>query len=239
MNLTLYSVNGIFHFISTYTDNTAIFILDSDGNRILAKYYQAPHLPTNTPLVQSPYITTPQPNPYPTVKEQKKFEKDLFAKTKKQTSDVILFDNRLVVYKQTVDTTLYVVGGADENEIMLYLVVVALRDSLDALLKYLLPPLILVQWILIVDIRWIKDQYSRTTILSPYALTKFVMMGMPCVVYVANRSIILETDAANICSRITKPPTTDITNVKVDLTEQGLLNAYKSVRELARERNWL
>ena len=51
--------------------------------------------------------------------------------------------------------------------------------------------------------------------------------------------IILETDAANICSRVTKPPATDITNVKVDLSEQGLLNAYKSVRELARERNWL
>jgi coatomer subunit zeta len=51
--------------------------------------------------------------------------------------------------------------------------------------------------------------------------------------------IILETDAANICSRITKPPTTDISNVKVDLSEQGLMNAYKSMRELAKERNWL
>ena len=51
--------------------------------------------------------------------------------------------------------------------------------------------------------------------------------------------IIVETDAANICSRITKAPATDITNVKVDLSEQGLRNAYKSVRELARERNWL
>ncbi len=51
--------------------------------------------------------------------------------------------------------------------------------------------------------------------------------------------IILETDAANICSRITKPPSTDISNVKVDLSEQGLLNAYKSMRELAKERNWL
>ena len=51
--------------------------------------------------------------------------------------------------------------------------------------------------------------------------------------------IILENDAANICSRITKPPTTDISNVKVDLSEQGLMNAYKSMRELAKERNWL
>jgi len=55
--------------------------------------------------------------------------------------------------------------------------------------------------------------------------------------------IILETDAANICSRVTKPPATDITNVKVDLSEQGFLNAYKSVKELAKERfergSWL
>ena len=51
--------------------------------------------------------------------------------------------------------------------------------------------------------------------------------------------IILETEAGNICSRITKPPTTDISNVKVDLSEQGLMNAYKSMRELAKERNWL
>jgi len=69
------------------------------------------------------------------VKDQKTFEKGLFEKTKKQTSDVILYDNKLVVYKQAVDCTLYVIGGAEENEIMLYLVVVALRDCLDALLK--------------------------------------------------------------------------------------------------------
>jgi coatomer subunit zeta len=65
------------------------------------------------------------------------------------------------------------------------------------------------------------------------------MMGIMCTEDATKYSIILETDAANICSRITKPPTTDISNVKVDLSEQGLLNAYKSVRELARERNWL
>jgi len=48
---------------------------------------------------------------------------------------VILYDNKVVVYKQAVDATLYVVGNAEENEVMLYLVVVALRDCLDALLK--------------------------------------------------------------------------------------------------------
>ena len=44
-----------------------------------------------------------------------------------------------MVYKQAVDSTIYVIGGAEENEIMLYLVVVALKDCLDALLKYVLP----------------------------------------------------------------------------------------------------
>jgi coatomer subunit zeta len=113
----------------------AILILDSDGNRILAKYYQPPHLGAHLPPQK--YITTPQPNPYPTLKDQKHFEKGLFEKTKKQTSDVILYDNKLVVYKQAVDATLYVIGGSEENEIMLYLVVVALRDCLDVLLRYL------------------------------------------------------------------------------------------------------
>src|SRR5277367_4447095 len=120
-------------------DRVAIIILDSDGNRVLGKYYSPPHLPSAPPPppLTSQYITTPQPNPYPTVKDQKTFEKGLFEKTKKQSSDVILYDNKLVVFKQGIDVTMYVVGGAEENEIMLYLVVVALRDCLDALLKYI------------------------------------------------------------------------------------------------------
>jgi hypothetical protein len=113
-------------------------ILDSDGNRILGKYYNPPHLPAQPPPAGlQAYITTPQPNPYPTLKDQRVFEKGLFEKTKKQTSDVILYDNKLVVYKQAVDSTIYVIGGAEENEIMLYLVVVALKDCLDVLLRYI------------------------------------------------------------------------------------------------------
>jgi coatomer subunit zeta len=123
-------------YLLTLADVLAILILDSDGNRILAKYYEPPHMPSAPPPQLSQYITTPQPNPYPTLKDQKIFEKGLFEKTKKQSSDVILYDSRLVVYKQAVDATMYVIGGAEENEIMLYLVVVALRDCLDVLLKY-------------------------------------------------------------------------------------------------------
>jgi hypothetical protein len=174
MNLTLYSVNGN-SILCSSTDIIAILILDSDGNRILGKYYQPPHFasaPAST--LPSKYITTPQPNPYPTVKEQKIFEKGLFEKTKKQTSDVILYDNKLVVYKQTIDATLYVVGGEDENEMMLYLVVVALRDCLDALLKY--HPIFWVS--LMVAILWIKDRYLRIMIWLRSVLTRFATMGM-------------------------------------------------------------
>ncbi len=56
-------------------------------------------------------------------------------KTSKQTSDIILYDNRVVVFKMESDVMLYVVGGADENEILLFNVVLALRDSLTILLK--------------------------------------------------------------------------------------------------------
>lgn len=100
-----------------------------DGSRIFAKYYSPPHLPAG----QTNY---PGANPYPTVKEQKVFEKGLMDKTNKQSSDVILYDNRVVVFKVESDVMLYVVGGADENEVLLYNVVLSLRDSLGLLLKY-------------------------------------------------------------------------------------------------------
>lgn len=74
--------------------------------------------------------------PYPDVKAQKAFEKGLLEKTAKQNADIILYDNRIVLYKAESDVMMYVVGGVEENEIMLYNVVLALRDSLHLLFKY-------------------------------------------------------------------------------------------------------
>ena len=70
-----------------------------------------------------------------TLKEQKAFESGLLQKTAKQNSDVILYDNRVVVFKNEGDITLFVVGDADENEILLYNVVLAARDSLAILFR--------------------------------------------------------------------------------------------------------
>jgi len=118
-NMTLFSINAI------------LLLSPDDGTRILAKYYAAPHSPPNAHGNDYPGA-----NPYPSVKEQKAFEKGLVEKTAKQTSDVILYDNRVVVFKTESDVMMYVVGGAEENEIMLYNVILALRDSLNILLKY-------------------------------------------------------------------------------------------------------
>lgn len=106
-----------------------------DSSRILAKYYSSPHPPSGALDKSGAY---PGSNPYPTVKEQKVFERGLMEKTSKQTSDIILYDNRIVVFKMESDVMLYVVGGVEENEILLYNVVLALRDSLNILLKYVL-----------------------------------------------------------------------------------------------------
>lgn len=75
--------------------------------------YNPPHPPTNAPAGSYPGA-----NPYPTLKEQKAFEKGLSEKTAKQTTDIILYDNRVVVFKSESDVMLYVVGGADENEVL-------------------------------------------------------------------------------------------------------------------------
>jgi len=75
------------------------------------------------------------PNPYPDLKAQKAFEKGLADKTLKQTGDIILYDNRIVLYKMESDVMIYVVGGVDENEVLLYNVILALRDSLHLLFK--------------------------------------------------------------------------------------------------------
>lgn len=72
---------------------------------------------------------------YPDLKSQKAFEKGLVEKTAKQTGDIILYDNRIVLYKFESDVMLYVVGNSDENEILLYNAVLALRDSLHLLFK--------------------------------------------------------------------------------------------------------
>lgn len=118
--------------ISLFSVNAVLIMSTDDSSRIFAKYYSPPHPPAGVPANSTDYSGA---NPYPTVKEQKAFEKGLLEKTLKQTSDVILYDNRVVVFKVESDVMLYVVGSAEENEVLLYNVVLSLRDALGILFK--------------------------------------------------------------------------------------------------------
>merc|ERR1712230_94695 len=169
----------------------AILILGTeDGSRIFSKYYSSPHNAPNAPSGQS--------NPYPDVKAQKAFEKGLIDKTAKQTGDIILYDNRIVLYKLESDVMIYVVGSVDENEILLYNTILALRDSLHLLFKQS------------VDKRTIIENYDLVSL----AIDEIVDDG-----------IILETDPTIIVQRVSRAPTQDVTQLKgIDLSEQGMNN---------------
>ncbi|XP_072927324.1 coatomer subunit zeta-1 isoform X2 [Hemitrygon akajei] len=92
----------------------AVLILDNDGERILAKYYD---------------------NTYPTVKEQKAFEKNIFNKTHRTDSEIALLEGLTVVYKSNIDLYFYVIGSSHENELMLVAVLHCLFDSLSQMFR--------------------------------------------------------------------------------------------------------
>ncbi|KAA1477518.1 coatomer protein [Dentipellis sp. KUC8613] len=114
MNLSLYSVN-------------AFVILDTDGHRVLAKYYR--------PKGQQ-YLGGPEFNRgLHSLKEQRAFEKGLFQKTKKAGGEIILYDGHLAVYKHSLDLIFYMIGGPAENELMLHSALSAFSDAVHMLLR--------------------------------------------------------------------------------------------------------
>jgi hypothetical protein len=118
--------------ITLFSVQAVLILSCEDGSRILAKYYNAPH---SAPSTAGTTSSNPGTNPYPDLKSQKAFEKGLIDKTAKQTGDIILYDNRIVLYKLESDVMIYVVGNSDDNEILLYNTVLAIRDSLHLLFK--------------------------------------------------------------------------------------------------------
>ncbi|KAJ8284569.1 hypothetical protein COCON_G00034190 [Conger conger] len=99
---------------SLYTVKS-VFILDNDGNRLFSKYY-------DTEL-------------YPSMKEQKNFERNVFNKTHKADNEIAFVEGMTIVYKSSIDLVFYVVGSAQENELMLMVVLNCLFDSLSQILR--------------------------------------------------------------------------------------------------------
>ncbi|KAI0483187.1 snare-like protein [Xylariaceae sp. FL0804] len=184
--------------------NAIIILSVDDGSRIFAKYYNTPH---HAPTASSGSQST---SPYPDVKSQKTFEKGLLEKTAKQNSDIILYDNKICLFKMESDVMMYVVGGVDENEVLLYNVILAMRDSLHLLFKQS------------VDKRTIIENYDLVSL----AIDEIVDDG-----------IILETDPTIITYRVSKAPTQDVNLSRIDLSEQGVNNLAQLGR--AKLTDWL
>ncbi len=93
---------------------------------------------------------------------------------------------------------MYIVGGADENEVLLYNVILCLRDTLHLLFKQT------------VDKRTIIESYDLVCL----ALDEIVDSG-----------IILETDPTIVVGRVSKAPTQDVDLRRIDpFSEQGVNN---------------
>jgi hypothetical protein len=105
---------------------------------------------------------------------------------------------------------LYVVGPSSENEIFLFNVILALRDSLNILLK---------------------NSTDKRTIIENYDLVSLAIDE------IVDDGIVLETDPVTIAHRVSKPPAQDMASVKgIDLSEQGLLNAWEFAKMKGLER---
>jgi hypothetical protein len=76
--------------------------LDSDGNRLVAKYCQAPHASASAPNNHHHTALIPPQlnakNPFSTYKEQRSFEKAIYEKTRKASGGFFLADLLSVVY---------------------------------------------------------------------------------------------------------------------------------------------
>lgn len=103
----------------------------------MAKYFQPPHhasSASSAPGLQAALPQLTSTNPFATLKDQVKFEKGMFNKTRKAAGDILLFDSHLILWKPWVDVTIFVVGPGDENPVMLSTLLKAITDSMVGLL---------------------------------------------------------------------------------------------------------
>ncbi|KAM4645422.1 coatomer subunit zeta-2 [Amazona ochrocephala] len=132
----------------------ALLVLDSLGQRLLAKYYDST---------------------FPTAKEQSAFERSIFMQSQRAGGEVASMQGLTVVYRSSGDLCFYVVGGGQENELMLLSVLTCLLDALGHLLQKE------------VEKRWLLDN----------------MEGMFLVVdEIVDRGVILESDPQQVVQRL-------------------------------------
>ncbi|KAG6916333.1 hypothetical protein DXG01_007316 [Tephrocybe rancida] len=174
-NLSLYAVD-------------AFIVLDTDGNRVIAKYYHPKAHPNPSTALR-------------TLKDQRAFEKGLWAKTKTPSKDIILYDGHLALYRHSLDVILYFIAGPAENELLLSVALGCFHDAMSMLLRN---PL---------EKRGIMENLDLILL---------------CLDETIDDGIIVDTDSAAIASRVTRPrPDT----TEIIINEQSILSAYQTVKQ--------
>lgn len=129
--------------------------MDYDGRRILANYYDQ--------------------ELFPTIKEQKAFEKNLFSKTHKANSEIIMLDGLTCLYRSNVDLYFFVIGSSHENPLLLMSLLNCVFDTANHIV--------------------LKNMEKRAVFDSLH----LVMLALD---EICDGGIILETDANAIMSRL-------------------------------------
>lgn len=147
---------------------------------------------------------------YATAAQQHKFEAQLFLKTNKVNDDILLYDNHLIAYKQTNDVMLAIVAKINENELLVYSVCANLIEALLILLDLL---------------------FDKLTVVEKYDMVALAIDET------VDDGIIIEIDPAIIVSRVTNPPAANaVDNIKIDISERGLFNAFSFATKKIGER---
>lgn len=98
----------------------AVIVINSDGKRICSRFCDR--------------------NEWPDLETQRSFEMSLVRKVQTlgdltDSVDVMEFNNYIVAYKQADDLFMFVVGGSNENELIMAEVLHALDESLHTLMR--------------------------------------------------------------------------------------------------------
>jgi hypothetical protein len=217
---------------------TAVILMDSDSNRLLAKYYEPAHTDAKQ-LVKAK-------NPFGTLKEQRAFEAGIFEKTRRVTGpsptlpgptssadavgtgDVLLYAQHLVLYKPSIDLTFFVIGPENENELMLQGVLNAFFDAVSLLLRHQVEKRAILENLdlVVLALDETVDNGSVAELLQCFRTTE---ADAGC----AHR-IILETDSIAIASRVSRPkPDAGVSLSEITINEQSIMavrtRSYTSV----------
>lgn len=226
--LTLYSVK-------------AVLILDSEGKRIFAKYYTAPHDSTVIPPISATSNSSSSTNKVNTVNKStnsssggvSSFNKNTSGSGASSGSDSATL-SAIVKEQKAFEKGLFSKTNKQNSDIILYedIGVVAYKQVSDVII-YVVGNTIdeneVMLYQALVCIRdaitiLLHNNLDKRTILENYDLVALAIDEA------IDSGIILEVDPMMITRRVSKAPANEPSINNIELSEQGLLNVYQFAR---------